>query len=331
MAIERRFFPLLLALALPLPPLLADRPDFPSTADIQTLVDSRQYAVAVREIQRVLALNGAAANAYDRYKLLMLRAECELQLKQQPAALDSLKAAKAEAFRQSKPELAEDPIARTFLIQKSTAYQYTPKTAITFGASGHANRPIPILDRARRGEAFGALLADEFPAVEKKVAAIASAKTLAPVLDAAKSAGALHALEYAQTRGSQQTAALTHPVADKAARLLDQALIDSSTRVEAIADSAQQIVVENLMIMNQATHQPTTIQRTRRRGLSGRDTDYLQSVQAACEKISASALDISQTLDAEFDITNISIAKADAMKLRVHDLLNDNYLNVPPQ
>jgi hypothetical protein len=334
MAIERRLFSLFFltaAFSLAPRPLFADSAAFPSTDDIQKLVDSQQYSSALHELQRVLALNGAAANPYDRYKLLMLRAESELQLRQQPPALDSLKGARAEAFKQSKPELAEDPIALIFLIQKSVAYQYTPRVALAPGSTSHFNPSIPILDRTRRGEAYGALLIDEFPAAEKKVAAIAAAKTIAPVLEAAKSSGNLRALEYAETRDTQKTAALTTPVAEKAAHLLDQALIDSSTRVETIAESAQQIVVDNITVVDQTTHKPFTYQRTRRRGLSDRDASYLQSVKATCEKVSATALEIAQSLDAEFDAMNVSIAKADAMKSRVHDLLTDNYLKIPPQ
>jgi hypothetical protein len=339
MAIERgRWLPVLLLAVVSAVSVGADRPDFPSTEEIQKLVDSQQYTTALRDLQRVLALNGAAANAYDRYKLLMMRGECELQLRQQGAAVESLKAAKAEAFKQSKPERAEDPIALIFLIQKSAAYQYVPK-AVTTDAAGEggegggvrANRPIPILDRIRRAEALRALLIDEFPSVEKKVAGLTSVKTLAPVLEVAKSAGTLHALEYARTRDDQQTAPLTHSVAVKGAALLDQALIDSSVRVEAIGESAQQIVIDTITVIDQNTHQPSTTQRTRRRGLSGRDVEYLKTVAATCDKISAATLELEQTLDADFETLNVPLAKAEAMKLRLNALLTDDYWVVPPQ
>ncbi len=169
----------------------ADEGDLPTPAEVQKLVDAGQYAAALKQLQRILGLSATLGAAYDRYDMLMLRGECQLQVRQQPAALDSFAAARKEAFLQHKPDQAADPIAMIFLIRSSKAYQYVPKAA-------GAERPILILDRTRRTAAFGAILTDEFPAAEKKVAASANMTTIAPLLEVAKSAGILRTVEFAQ-------------------------------------------------------------------------------------------------------------------------------------
>ncbi len=78
-------------------PLFAD--DLPSPAEIHKLADAGQYAAALRQAQRIIMLTGPAAAAFDRYDILMLKSECELQIRQQGVALATLALAKRSIRR----------------------------------------------------------------------------------------------------------------------------------------------------------------------------------------------------------------------------------------
>ena len=61
----------------------------PTTQQIQQMLDSKQYPEVLKESQRILTLKGAAAKDVDKFDVLMLRGEAQLQLKQQGPAVES--------------------------------------------------------------------------------------------------------------------------------------------------------------------------------------------------------------------------------------------------
>src|ERR1051325_2735669 len=88
--------------------------------EIKKLVDAGQYKDALKGMSRVLALKGQAAVGYDRFELLMMKAECQLQVKDSTGALATLTEAKKEAFGQRNFDKLAEPTALTYLIQKSS-------------------------------------------------------------------------------------------------------------------------------------------------------------------------------------------------------------------
>ncbi|HEY4329332.1 MAG TPA: hypothetical protein VGN88_06325, partial [Phycisphaerae bacterium] len=53
-----------------------------SADDVRKMVDDGKYRDAVKSLVRILDLKGAAATGYDRSEMFLLRAECELQLRE---------------------------------------------------------------------------------------------------------------------------------------------------------------------------------------------------------------------------------------------------------
>src|SRR5829696_6272433 len=88
----------------------------PTTQQLQTLLDAKQYPQVIQQSQRLLALKGAAAKDVDKYEVQMLRAEAYLQQKQQGQAVTSYQAAIKETKDPTKAGL---PRAMITLLQKS--------------------------------------------------------------------------------------------------------------------------------------------------------------------------------------------------------------------
>src|SRR6476660_7963076 len=59
-------------------PQASARPGLPTIQDITDLIDAKKYQQALAPIARLLELKGPAAAPYDRHRLFMLRAECQL-------------------------------------------------------------------------------------------------------------------------------------------------------------------------------------------------------------------------------------------------------------
>jgi hypothetical protein len=91
----------------------------------QQLAAGQQQEV-LRQVQRLLALKGPAAQQYDRYELFMLRGEAALRNKAMPMAADAFKAAQKETTDADKQSIAR---ATELLVRRSKQTGYVPKTA----------------------------------------------------------------------------------------------------------------------------------------------------------------------------------------------------------
>ncbi|MGN6368634.1 MAG: hypothetical protein ACTHN5_10265 [Phycisphaerae bacterium] len=300
--------------------------ELPSPADIEKNVETGKYQDALKDLTRVLALTGTPAAAYDRYTMLMLKAECMLQLKQQPGALAVLEQARKEAFAQEKPERAASPVALAFLVQHSRAFEYVPKAA-------GEHKAIPWLDRSRRAEAYAALLVDELPAAERKVPPLAQVKALPPLLEFAKTVGSLRALEIMRGKAGDtgegatpETDPLVKAVGDRAAELITDAMADPSGKVLKISDTANQLVQVNVPQHDPNTGRAWVTQRMQRRGLDGEQTQYLKNVGENCGRIIAAAKEFTERLLGEDEALKGAASNAAALRMRAADLLTDNYV-----
>jgi hypothetical protein len=299
----------------------------PSTAEIKTLVDAGKYREALRPLFRVLALKGQAAQGYDRIELLMLRAECQMQLKDQRGTLETLEQARKECFLENRAPLAATPTGLAMLIQKSNAWQYKSK-------SDPSLKPIPILDKTLRQAAYEALLHDELPGAQKKVQALAGVKSIAPVLETAKLAGAVHALDILAhptiPPDQVETGTLTRQVTSNADRLLLPAIDELGKNVDTIQSAANEITTDQVGHFDRASGKSWLEPRTRRRGPSYHDAETLNAINTTADKIRSTAFDIALALATDFKAYQEIIEKADGLKAKSTAVLNDNYLVVPP-
>src|SRR5207248_1905113 len=107
------------------------------------LANAGQYQDALKALLRILELKGPAAAGYDRHEMLMLKAECQLQIKQSSAALDTLELARKEAAAAANEGHVMEASALAMLVRLSPGGNYTPQT-------GTIRKPIPIHDRTLR-------------------------------------------------------------------------------------------------------------------------------------------------------------------------------------
>ncbi|MCL2641612.1 MAG: hypothetical protein FWD53_12255 [Phycisphaerales bacterium] len=305
------------SLALAAPPAT---PALLTMGEIRSLVEGGRYKDALSPISRALALQGPAAAAYDRHELFMLRAECQLQNKDQTNAIAALNHAKKEAITARQFGKLAAPTALAALVQKSVGYKYTPK---------NAKEGFSVLDLSQRPAAYAALLADEFPQAKSKVDALNHAKTMAPILEAAKLVGTLRALEIVTKSDPPQTAPLVAAVTTHTDRLTTAAIDSFAKQSTDIRNNAQQIVRDTVGVYDQSSQQSWLQPRTRRRGVTNQEAATLRSIMADCDKIRASAAEIATALATDFETYQAIATKADAMKAKAAVVLNDDYSVVP--
>ncbi len=298
----------------------------PLPDELKQQVDSGEYRDALKGLTRVLDLKGAAAEPYNRFEMLALRAECQLQLRQTAAALDSLTAAQKEAASQGNADDVGASLAFADLIQRSPALRYTPKTS----NGPLAKKPIDILGRGQRPDAYKALFADELTSAQQKVRQAETARQMPPILDAAKNAAALRGIEKAGTGDDVQTQALTKGLSARGLSLMTSALGDLSVRIDAVSKIANTTVTTSVMQYDQISGRSWPQQILTRRGLDGGNMSELKGIQQTCAQITSAANDLGLALSQDQNAYKDIAAQADGARNKAGALLTENF-NAPIQ
>jgi hypothetical protein len=318
--------PLLLVLALSLAELRAQpagapgRVPPPTTQQLQSMIDAKQYPEVLQQSQRILALKGAAAKDVDKYDVYMLRAEAQLQLKQQgPAAQSYTLAAKAT----TDPTKAGVPKAMVTLLQKSRGFMYTPKPT---NDPTKTIAPLNILDEKERKTALASLFEDEWKPTQVKIDALKKQgnTSLTPIIEAASLAGEMRGLEMAATGTDTQTSSALSDLTDSAAKLMTDYLDRESKKVDDIDRAA------NLPQSNNANE-------TNRMGLTASQATDLKDIIATCGKLFAASDLVAASAGAKSsDFKSIGMRSSDLGK-KADEVLNadysamlDNGVNRPP-
>jgi hypothetical protein len=300
--------------------LRAAEPALLTGDEVKKLVDSGAYKDALKALLRVLDLKGAAAANYDRHEMLMLKVECQLQLKDQPGAKVTLETARKEAVEAKKDGNVAAAAALATLLEKSSAWNYTPKT-------GAVKKPIPILDRTLRKAAFDALFADEFTPLENKVKAAANAKSLGPIVEAARLAGAIRAVERVSTGENKKTEAIVDALTKQSLKLLDDAVTDMAAKTQKIHDSANRVVTETVNMTDSQGRQYQTLQ-SRRKGITNQERDALKGIKTEAAKIPTAAGELAAFLGSDAAPFTAIGKKAETVKDTAEKTLTDDYVNV---
>ena len=284
----------------------------PTMADIQKLADDGQWREGLAAIARVLDLKGTAAAPYDRGALLMLKAECQLQLHDNSGMLATLNLARREA---TDAKGAAEPTALIELVQKSPGGTYTPKKA---GAA-----PISVLDRAKRKDAYRALATDELAALAPRVKAAANVTTLQPLVALGKVLAPARAAEIAGTGKSEQTDVLTAQLAAQAVKLMNNGITGLASRVQAVSLSANQqvAVIEPL---NFGGGHVAPAQVVRPKGLTTSDQIELRNIKQECDRFPPAAKELALAFGDEKGFASVE-AQALQIKSRADAVLNANY------
>ncbi len=205
------------------------RPKIPAdTAEIQQAIDRGEYASAVSGISRLLAPSHPVD--YDRHLLLMLRAECELQLKQTTQSISTLEGIRKVSHENAVIHDEYEALAMIFLIHKSPALTYTPK-------SGASRIPISILERTRRKELYNDLFTDEFAIVQKLSRDAAFDKKLDPVVAVCDQLLDVQSAEYVATGAIGKSRGLAVQMLGSARIAFSTLLRNYDAQVDQIASS----------------------------------------------------------------------------------------------
>jgi hypothetical protein len=247
----------------------------PATKEIAELIDARKYQPALAALARVLQLKGAAASRYDRHELLMLKAECLLQLRDQHNLLATLNSAAGEA---KSPAEEADAVALQELVGRSVRDLYTGKK------DGAAH---DILDRAHRTDAFAALWTDEFPPFESETGAAISGDALPAIFKSAKAVPVTRAVEFKATGSSRRTDEIAGKLKERAAKLIDSVLEKDGGIVDHISAEANRTV----RVIDSDTGR---VLRTYKKGLTMADPRVLGDVEADCSQIVTAAQDLAR-------------------------------------
>jgi hypothetical protein len=291
------------------PPLTAD--------EVKKLVNAGQYKDALQALIRILDLKGPAAGAYDRHEMLMLRVECQLQIKQNLAALDTLEVARKEAVAAFNDEHAMDASALTMLIKQSPGGIYMPQT-------GAVRRPLAINDRIQRKAAFEAMLADQMAQITLKIRQAKTANKLPPIAEAAKLAVAVRPVEHAAAGDNKQTDQLLADLSQIAVKLLTAASDDLASQTQRISDSANRVVTENVFVTDPYGRQMQTTQ-THRVGITREETTTLKNVMSEAGKIAAASTQFAQFFANDPAPFKTAATKAATIKDKANTALTDNY------
>lgn len=211
----------------------------PTNDELKQLFKQKDYAPLLQKIGRVLQLKGNAARPYDRVELLLLKADTQLQMKEQSLAVTAAAAAvKAIDPDQTDPKLAATARATEKLLRQARNYMFTPRTA----PRGQIPQPISVLDLDRRPECFAAMFEDARAEILAKVRAAKSARTLLPIIEAIKAVSELRTLELAAFGKEELSAAQLDGLSLQAKDLMSKAVKDLKSQADKYHDRANEVL-----------------------------------------------------------------------------------------
>lgn len=295
-------------------------PRLPSIESLKQQLAAGENQEVLRTVAKLLALKGQAAQAYDRYELLMLRGEASLRNKAMPMASEAFKMAQQETDDADKQAAAR---AIELLVRKSKQTGYVPKLAPTAApgaqpAAGTPREQIPIIDEADRKQAFAALLNDELSVLEPKVKASAKATSLAPIVELARALADLRAVEVAAGEQAQRTKSIGSMLGARAHELIAGAMDGMDRQVEEIWDDASQ--------QRYSRDRFGYVQRNYgMKGMNSMQAKTLKDVVVTCEKIVPVARDLAMVTEGSELQTDAKAAET--LYNRARQVLEFDYAN----
>lgn len=168
----------------------------------------------------------------ERYDLLMLKAECQLQLKDRLGSISTFKSAGKDAG--DVRQLAEAR-ANAVIIERSTGGPYTPTFAI-------GESPIDVLPPESRKKAMARLQQELWAKHKPELDQAMRADTLPPIERVFTAIADAYCLELATTGDAKQTGPAMRELGDRAFRLMDAECVRAAREIDQLnqlANSAQ--------------------------------------------------------------------------------------------
>ena len=285
----------------------------PSPEEVRKLLSAGDAQGAMKQINRLLALRGKAAEGFDRYELLTLKGDAHLKLKANEAALASFRQAGAATEDPQQQAVAR---ATELLIKRSKNQAYTPKKA----ARGGKAEPIDITDPDSRQKALAALFVDEVAPLVPKVEAAKDARTVAPMITAMAAAREVQFLERAANGSADQVGGMIEALATAGEEMLGKVVERATKRVDritALANETEQI----RQVIPTSSGSYRTVLVPARRGIKSNDVVELKNVIDACDEVVAQARAMAEARGGDEDAVEDLTDSAEDLKVHVQRML----------
>jgi hypothetical protein len=190
-----------------------------------------EYRAALQKTAALLAPPNEPL-AGDRYAVLMLKAECQLQLKDRLGAVTTFKSAAKSAGDVAQLAAAR---ANAMVVERSTSGTYTP----TYGIG---ESPIDVLSPESRKTAMARLQQEIWTKDKRDLDEAMRADTLPPIERVFTSIAGAYCLELATTGEAKQTGPAMRELGARAFRLMDAEVARGARAIDGLtqlANSAQ--------------------------------------------------------------------------------------------
>jgi hypothetical protein len=186
------------------------------------------YRAALQKTTKLLSTSLASPGPAEKYDLLMLRGECQVQLKDRTGAVASFKSAVKSAADVNQFTAAR---ANALIVERSSMGRYTP-------AYASGKTPIDIVAPDTRREAMAALRAELWSKNKRQIEEALKATTLPPIEKAFLPLADIYCLEVAGTGQSHDTGDLMRELGQRTHRLMRDEATRYGRRVEQLSLTA---------------------------------------------------------------------------------------------
>jgi hypothetical protein len=202
--------------------------DAVSMTEVQNDFNNSDYKLVVQKTARLFASSTAEPLPADKYQMLMLRGESQLQLKDRLAAMTAFKAAAKSAGDVDQLALAK---ADALISERSAMGKYTPRFAAD-------KTPIDILPMESRKQAMRALQADLWAQNKSLIDIALNATTLPPIEKAFAPLADMFCLETAATGQAEETGKLMRQIGTQTYRLMQNEAVRYSRTIDQLTITA---------------------------------------------------------------------------------------------
>jgi len=180
------------------------------------------YRAALLKVNKILSNTLQPPQASEKYDILMLRGECQLQLKDRAGAIASFKSAVKSAADLNQVAAAK---ANALIVERSSMGRYTP--SYTSG-----KQPIDVVATDTRRQAMGLLQADLWSKNKRQIEVALKATTLPPIEKAFVPLAEMYCLELAATGQTKDTGQLMRDLGQQTYQLMRTEITGYARQVE---------------------------------------------------------------------------------------------------
>jgi len=252
-------------------------PSTPASSDLAAqLAAAGRYNEAIQVISRLLQMDPVRGQ-YDRQAMMLLRADCQIHLKQMTSAIETLESVRAVAQKAADRDEEATATALKALLQASPTFHYIPST-------GPSKVPLDIIDPAGRNAALNALYSDQLAQLQAKLADGKTSGSVKGMLEIARTAHLVRALATATHSDIHKIDDSLKKLPELAAQRIRDAIEDWDKAARSISSRAGRFERRQtgVRLDSFGTHPVYTDGRV---GLSAQDATDLQNIQSACDQV----------------------------------------------